>query len=70
MSAFIAAEGMPEAEKMMWIVICMVGARSAAMAFNRIVDARFDLNNPRTQNRALPSGRVDKIGRASCRERV
>ena len=59
MSAFIAAGGMPEAEKMMWIVICMVGARSAAMAFNRIVDARFDVNNPRTQNRALPSGRVD-----------
>ena len=59
MSAFIAAGGMPEAEKMMWIVVCMVGARSAAMAFNRIVDARFDVNNPRTQNRALPSGRVD-----------
>jgi 4-hydroxybenzoate polyprenyltransferase len=59
MSAFIAAEGMPEAEKMMWIVVCMVGARSAAMAFNRIVDARFDEKNPRTQERALPSGRVD-----------
>ena len=59
MSAFIAAGGMPEAEKMMWIVVCMAGARSAAMAFNRIVDARFDVNNPRTQNRALPSGRVD-----------
>jgi 4-hydroxybenzoate polyprenyltransferase len=59
MSAFIAAGGMPEAEKMMWIVVCMVGARSAAMAFNRIVDARFDLKNPRTEGRALPSGRVD-----------
>jgi len=59
MSAFIAAGGMPEAEEMMWIVVCMAGARSAAMAFNRIVDARFDVNNPRTQNRALPSGRVD-----------
>ena len=59
MSAFIAAGGMPEAEKVMWIVVCMAGARSAAMAFNRIVDARFDVNNPRTQNRALPSGRVD-----------
>jgi 4-hydroxybenzoate polyprenyltransferase len=59
MSAFIAAGGMPEAEKMMWIVVCMVGARSAAMAFNRIVDARFDVKNPRTQGRALPSGRVD-----------
>ncbi len=59
MSAFIAARGMPEAEKMMWIVVSMVGARSAAMAFNRIVDARFDVKNPRTQGRALPSGRVD-----------
>ena len=59
MSAFIAAGGMPEAEEMMWIVVCMAGARSAAMAFNRIVDARFDVNNPRTKNRALPSGRVD-----------
>ena len=59
MSAFIAAGGVPEAEKMMWIVVCMVGARSAAMAFNRIVDARFDVKNPRTQDRALPSGRVD-----------
>jgi 4-hydroxybenzoate polyprenyltransferase len=59
MSAFIAAGGIPEAEKMMWVVVCMVGARSAAMAFNRIVDARFDVKNPRTQDRALPSGRVD-----------
>jgi 4-hydroxybenzoate polyprenyltransferase len=59
MSAFIAAGGVPETEKMMWIVVCMVGARSAAMAFNRIVDARFDVKNPRTQDRALPSGRVD-----------
>jgi 4-hydroxybenzoate polyprenyltransferase len=59
MSAFIAARGMPDTEKMIWIVVCMVGARSAAMAFNRIVDARFDVKNPRTQDRALPSGRVD-----------
>ena len=59
MSSFIAAGGMPEAIKLMWVVVCMVGARSAAMAFNRIVDARFDVKNPRTQERALPSGRVD-----------
>jgi 4-hydroxybenzoate polyprenyltransferase len=58
-SAFIAAGGMPEAIKLMWIIVCMVGARSAAMGFNRIVDARFDVKNPRTQERALPSGRVD-----------
>jgi 4-hydroxybenzoate polyprenyltransferase len=58
-SAFIAAGGMPEAIKLVWIVACMAGARSAAMAFNRIVDARFDAKNPRTHERALPSGRVD-----------
>jgi 4-hydroxybenzoate polyprenyltransferase len=58
MSAFLAAGGMPEAEKLVWIVVCMVGARSAAMAFNRIVDARFDAKNPRTRERALPSGQV------------
>jgi 4-hydroxybenzoate polyprenyltransferase len=58
MSAFLAAGGMPEMEKLGWIVVCMVGARSAAMAFNRIVDARFDKENPRTQDRALPSGKI------------
>ena len=58
-SAFIAAGGMPESEKMILIAVCMVGARSAAMAFNRIIDARFDKENPRTRQRALPSGLVD-----------
>ena len=41
-----------------WIVVCMVTARSAAMGFNRLVDARFDAQNPRTSNRELPSGRM------------
>ena len=58
-SAFLAAEGFPETEKLVWIIVCMVGARSAAMAFNRIVDARFDKENPRTQDRALPSGKIN-----------
>ncbi len=58
MSAFLAAGGMPEVEKLVWIMVCMLGARSAAMAFNRIVDAHFDAKNPRTQKRALPSGLV------------
>ena len=60
MSAFIAAGGLPKTEKLVWIVMCMVGARSAAMAFNRIIDARFDAKNPRTQGRAIPSGQVDE----------
>ena len=41
-----------------WIIACMVTARSAAMGFNRLVDARFDASNPRTANRELPAGRM------------
>ena len=59
MSAFLSAGGLPETEKLLWIIVCMVGARSAAMAFNRIVDVRFDKENPRTQDRALPSGKIN-----------
>jgi 4-hydroxybenzoate polyprenyltransferase len=42
--------------KLVWILVAMVGARSAAMGFNRLVDARFDALNPRTANRELPRG--------------
>lgn len=56
MSAFLAAEGLPEWMTLLWILVAMFGARNAAMAFNRIADARFDKLNPRTSNRALPSG--------------
>ena len=42
----------------LWIIVCMVTARSAAMGFNRLVDARFDAANPRTAGRELPSGRI------------
>jgi len=41
-----------------WILVAMVGARSAAMGFNRIVDARYDARNPRTSNRAIPRGTI------------
>ncbi len=44
--------------KWVWILMAMVGARSAAMAFNRIVDRQFDAENPRTRQRALPAGHV------------
>ena len=43
-------------EKLLWIVVAMVGARSAAMAFNRILDAAIDARNPRTRMRHIPSG--------------
>ncbi len=42
----------------LWIVVCMVTARSAAMGFNRLVDARFDAANPRTSSREIPAGRM------------
>ena len=44
--------------QILWIVVCMVTARSAAMGFNRLVDARFDAANPRTSAREIPSGRM------------
>lgn len=61
LAAFLAAEGIPSLLKIFWILIAMVGARSAAMSFNRLVDARFDAQNPRTQNRALPAGKIKKL---------
>ncbi len=45
--------------KLLWILLAMVGARSAAMTFNRIADRHFDAQNPRTANRALPAGLLD-----------
>ena len=47
-------------ERVAWIVVAMVGARSAAMGFNRLVDARFDRLNPRTAGRELPAGRMTR----------
>src|SRR5689334_1525736 len=45
-------------EKLAWIVLAMVGARSAAMAFNRILDAKIDARNPRTSMRHIPAGHL------------
>ncbi len=59
--AFLAARGVPELSVFFWIVIAMVGARTCAMGFNRIIDHRFDKENPRTANRAIPSGDVKLI---------
>lgn len=54
--AMLAANGMPSGHLLVWIVVAMVTARSAAMAFNRLADASIDAANPRTRTRALPSG--------------
>jgi 4-hydroxybenzoate polyprenyltransferase len=54
--AMLAANGLPSAHVLTWIIVAMVTARSAAMAFNRLADASIDAANPRTQTRALPAG--------------
>ena len=58
--AMLAARGWPSAWQLLWIVVAMVSARSAAMAFNRYVDADIDAANPRTRSRALPAGILSK----------
>ena len=54
--AFLAVYGVPSAHDLLWITLAMVGARSLAMALNRLIDARLDALNPRTASRELPSG--------------
>jgi len=56
--AVLAAGGWPRLTVLGWIVLCMVSARSSAMAFNRLVDAQLDAANPRTAMRALPAGKL------------
>jgi 4-hydroxybenzoate polyprenyltransferase len=58
--AMLAAGGWPSASKLLWIIVCMVSARSAAMAFNRWADAGIDAANPRTANRAIPAGLLSR----------
>src|SRR5438045_58702 len=55
--AFLAVNGVPSAHDLLWITLAMVGARSLAMALNRLVDAEIDARNPRTAGRELPAGR-------------
>jgi 4-hydroxybenzoate polyprenyltransferase len=58
--AMLAAGGVPSAWKLAWIIVAMVAARSAAMAFNRYADAALDAANPRTRTRALPAGTLSR----------
>ncbi len=58
--AMLAAGGVPTGHQLLWIVVAMVAARSAAMAFNRLADATIDAANPRTQMRALPAGTLSR----------
>jgi 4-hydroxybenzoate polyprenyltransferase len=56
--AMLAASGLPAPHQLLWIVIAMLSARSAAMAFNRLADSTIDAANPRTSTRALPAGHL------------
>jgi 4-hydroxybenzoate polyprenyltransferase len=59
--AFLAVNGTPSAHDLLWITLAMVGARSLAMALNRLIDAGIDARNPRTSGRELPSGQLSVL---------
>jgi 4-hydroxybenzoate polyprenyltransferase len=56
LGAVLAASGIPTVAQILWITLAMVGARSTAMAFNRVADKEYDARNPRTSMRAIPAG--------------
>ncbi len=56
--AFLAVNGTPSGHDLLWITLAMVGARSLAMALNRLIDAGIDARNPRTAGREIPSGQL------------
>jgi len=58
--ALLAAHGLPAWSTLGWILVCMISARSAAMAFNRWADSALDAANPRTQTRAIPAGQLTR----------
>ena len=64
-----AAPGWPSWRQIAWIIVAMVGARSAAMTMNRIIDLRYDRENPRTRTRALATGALTVQLRVGLRRR-
>jgi 4-hydroxybenzoate polyprenyltransferase len=58
--ALLAARGIPAWQQLFWIMLAMVGARTAAMGLNRLIDADIDARNPRTAVRAIPAGQIGK----------
>ncbi len=58
LGAFLASRGVPELRILFWVGLAFIGARSAAMALNNLVDKEIDAKNPRTANRELPSGKI------------
>jgi len=57
---FLAADGWPGWSPFLWVTLAMAGARTAAMSFNRLIDAHIDAKNPRTANRLIPSGKLSQ----------
>lgn len=57
-ASILATGGIPSFQKLVWITVAMVGARSAAMGFNRLIDRALDAKNPRTAGRHLPQGKI------------
>jgi len=62
-AALVHADGLPRVDQILWMVVAAVGARTSAMAFNRIIDREADALNPRTRDRELPTGRI-RLSRA------
>jgi len=58
--ALLAAGGLPGGLRLLWIILAMAGARTAAMGLNRLIDADIDAKNPRTAGRAIPAGMIGK----------
>jgi 4-hydroxybenzoate polyprenyltransferase len=61
LGAVLAARGLPSLSQVSWIAVAMVGARSTAMAFNRVADKDYDARNPRTKMRAIPAGQLSVV---------
>jgi 4-hydroxybenzoate polyprenyltransferase len=61
LGALLAAQGLPMAAQILWITLAMVGARSTAMAFNRVADRDYDARNERTKTRAIPAGALSVV---------
>ena len=59
--AFLAVDGIPSAHDLVWVTVAMAGARSLAMALNRLIDAGIDARNPRTAGREIPSGLLSPV---------
>jgi 4-hydroxybenzoate polyprenyltransferase len=59
--ALLAVDGIPSAHDLLWVTAAMVGARSLAMALNRLIDAEIDARNPRTAGRELPTGSLSRV---------